>query len=628
MKPIHFLPYVSLVSYFSFFLWIDFANTTPAKLIFSVALTILFSLDFFYRAVILKDLKGNQTRAVLFLFGVLSLCFYWLREYLNIPPKPGISEQATLLPKIRDLLLLFTVLFSLLYSLGTGILEVSTLSVKAQSKLRTQKTNLIQNFLFHLLIIIPLVVGINYVAVQRNYNFDMSASGKYSLSSTSQHIIKNVKTEISITGFYPRPLESSQSANSNQVYMLSYIRSEVEVLCDQIKTKNPNIKVQFINADVETEKLGSYQQVSNGLIVIRRLKDTFGSGEYPYIEQTIVASSKADLDDIERKIVQAIIAISSPEKNLYYTVSNGERYGIAFQNVYQQQITKLVESLSFMNLKPKTLGYDQQWPQEVPNNADALAIIGANSSFSEEAQKSLFSYVENRKGKVFIAIDPYSNENFNWLLEKAGLRYNPTILSETEHKHGVTIVKSFVDHPVSTALASKGNGLQYPFTGFFEKDPSINNPSYKYEILLESNYSSFDDANKNGMMDGQESRLIRILGIVLSPKKNLEDKEPIRSTKDNGLILIYSATSWLTNTSIHPSMMSITGFVNMPFAINNFMWMIGDATIEGIPAKKEDMQPVYLTDQQKNMVWILGLLVYPSIIVLLGSVYVFVKRKA
>jgi hypothetical protein len=627
MKPIHFLPYLSLVSYFSFFLLIDFANTTFIKVVFSLVLTIIFSSDFLYRAVVQKDFRNNRTRAFLFLFGFLSLCFYWSREYLNVPPKPGVSEQATLLPQIRDLLLMFTVIGSLLYSIGTIIIELSTLSVKAQSQLRTEKTNLIQNFLFHLLIIIPLVIGVNYIAVQRNYNFDMSASGKYSLSPTSQHIIKNVNKQITITGFYPRPLESSQSANSNQVYMLSYIRSEIEVLCDQIRTKNPNIQVKFINADVETEQLGSYLQVSNGMVVVRRLKDTFGSGEYPYIEQTIIAGSKTDLEDIERKIVRAIIAVSSPEKNLYYPVSNGERYGIAFQNLYQQQVTKLVEALSFMNLKPKTLGYDQKWPQEVPENADAVAIIGANTSFSEEAKQSMVNYVENRKGKVFIAVDPYGSEHFNWLLEKAGLNYNPTILSETEHKHGVTVVKSFVNHPISNALASKGNGLQYPFTGFFEKKTDVASVSYKYEILLESNYSSYEDTNKNGVMDGQETKLIRILGIVMSPKKNNEDKEPIRPSKDSGLIILYSATSWLTNTSIHPSMMNITGFVNMPFAVNNFMWMTGDVTIDGIPAKKEDMQPVYLTDKQKNIVWILGLIVYPAMIVLLSGVYVFMRRK-
>lgn len=613
-----FMPYLSLFSLYAFFLLVDFF-TDSGKVIFTTLFFLLIAIDSIY-STLQKNRANKKNRFIINSLGVFSFLSYLLRDYLDIPVRPGIAEEATLLPGFRDFLLILIVLSTFLFTVFTAILEVYYQSNRAQTGIGREKMGLIHNTLFNFLILLPFLVGINYLAVQRNYNFDLTSQNKYSLSPASQKILKKIDKEITITAFYPRPLESSKtSSDKKRSYVLSVLRPEIEIFLNQVRAANARIQLKFINSEVETDRLASYENVSNGMIIVRSLRPDVNAGEKPYIEQKINIANKTDLEEMEGKLIQAIVNISTEQKNIYFTASNGERYSAIFQNIPEERILGLLDGLRFMNYKIKGMEYETKWPDFIPEDADVISMIGPTVPLKEPAQQALLEYVGKRKGKLFISIDPYGNEDFSWLLQRSGYQYQKEILSQLEGRHGLIKTNKFAKHPIVKLLSSYRYGVLFPFAGYFTRQKSAPKPEWSSKVLLTSDYSAYPDRNANGKKEKDEIRKQHTLGLIITPCAQPEAC---------GKIIIYSGTAWLTNRFLPPlNNPNTASFINSPFALNHFIWLNQGIIIEDIPRKKQKIESFVLTSAQKKLVWITGMFLYPGFIIAIGSIYVVRKRR-
>ena len=615
MNPNTLLPFVSLVSLFVYFLVADTFTSSLGKYLWGILGIILVSSDLFFRLIQSSSGQTDNQKNTRFLvsgLGILSYLFYQLRVYLDFPPTAGVAEQASSLPKLRDFLLILIIISALAFLLFTILLEISRQSVEAQHNLKEKKNTLLQNTIYSFLWISPLLVAVNYFAVQKNYNFDMSSLGKFSFSPTSRQILKEVKKDIQITAFFPRPLESDDRTKEES-FALGFVRPEVEIILDQLKAASPYISVKFINADVEKELMADYAQVSNGVILVRSLKAVPDSGN-PYMEERVIVLTKKDLEDIERKLVQAVINVSTKQKKVYFTSANGERYGVGFQSLPDEQITKLTSFLAFYNYNVNELGFTQGWPEKIPDDADVLFIIGPTVAFSKTAQNTILSYIE-RKGKLFITVDPTGQEDFSWLLEKAGLTLKKENLRQVEGRPEI-IAGKFLPHPIEELFVKKETGILFLANAYFESKPAANtiltsNP------LLESGFSSYADVNKNGKLDKDEKQNSFLLSTILTQK---EDPANPSTTENPTRIILYSGTSWITNRYVLYNLNSI-------LAVNSVNWLNQSPLTEKILPKKEEREVVTISDSQKTIIWSVGLFLYPSLVTILLSGYAILRKR-
>ncbi|MBK7053791.1 MAG: Gldg family protein [Leptospiraceae bacterium] len=609
-------PFISLVSLFVYFISADAFTSSFGKFLWSIIAVLFVSADLIYRFIQSRTEEVDTQRRMRFLvsgIGLSSFLLYQLREYLDFPTEAGIAEQASSLPKVRDFLLILIILSSLAFLIFTILLEISRQSFQAYHNLKIKKNSILQNTIYSFLWISPLLVAVNYFAVQKNYNFDLSAIGKFSFSPTSRQILKEVKKEIQVTAFFPRPLESDDRTREES-FALGFIRPEVEIILDQLKSASPFISVKFINADVEKELMADYPQVSNGIILIRSLKAVTDSGANPYTEERVIVQTKKDLESIERKLVQGIINVSTSRKNIYFTASNGERYGAGFQNLPDEQITKLTNVLAFYNYQIKELGFTEGWPEKIPDDAEVLFIAGPTLAFSETARNTILSYIE-RNGKLFITIDPAGTEDFSWLLEKAGLVYKKENLRQVEGRPEI-IANKFQAHPIEELFTKKETGVLFFGNGYFESKPTANTSLTNW-TLLESGFSAFADLNKNGKLDKEEKQNSFILGTILSTK---EDAANPAKTENPARIVIYSGTSWITNRYLQYNLNTI-------LAVNSVNWLNQSPLTEKIIPKKEELEIISISDSQKIIIWSVGLFLYPMLVVSLLSFYVIVRKR-
>lgn len=669
-------PWVSLVSLFLYFPVRDSIQSPANRWLWMGLVLAILILEPVYRWFQKKNIQEEWNSYISAGLGLIAFGIYHLRVFLEeLALKSNSIGSGN--ERIREILLVLLVLCAIGFLILTLLKELGKDSAGAQSVLKTSKQALVRYFIMNLAIVFVALVIVNYISVMRNHNFDLSSKGQYSFSPTAVKILKNVDKEVEVIAFYPRPLENSPSSDKANSFSLRRIRPDLEIYLDQLKSLSPQFKTRFINADVELDDLAEFGQVSNGTILFRTKKPFAESGKQ-YAEQRLSIREKSDLEDLERKIVQAVVNITTEEKNIYFTQSNGERFSSIFQNLPNEKIGILSNSLSFLNFKVKGLGIAEGWPSRIPENTDVLVIAGPTVAFSKEAQTAILDFIEKKKGKIFITIDPKGTENFNWLLEKSGYEFAKGPLSQVQGQAGMILAKSFRKHPIEEALSRKDMGAVFPFAGYFVPRTTLEPDSKNLEAfpLMESGGDSILDKNNNGKQDNGEERRNVILGMILktipkvqkeetkqnsatslselqqdsteqkkdspialadskqdsqnnpnsplTPSPKGENETPSKNkdtdSKEEGRIVIFSGTSWITDQFISYG-------TNYELATSSITWMYQDLSLSSIQPKKEEVNTVSLTEVQKRVVWILGMFIFPGLIAVVSSVALIQKRK-
>ncbi|TGK07318.1 hypothetical protein EHO59_04200 [Leptospira semungkisensis] len=566
--------------------------------------------------------------------GIFSLAIYFLRIYLEDMTLQKAGTAPVWIDSLREFLLVFLVL-SVLGSAFLGILrEWERSSFENQSSLKGRKQSLVRDFFLGTGILLLILIVANYISVIRNHNFDLSSKGVYSFSAEAKKILKQIPEggEVDVVAFYPRPLENAPSSDKSAALALRRIRPDLEILLGQLASIHPGFKVKFINADVELDELAEFGQVSNGNILLRYRKS--GSIKGPYPEQKVSVKDKSELEDLERKLVQSFTNVTTKERKVYFTQSNGERYSQVFQNLPNEKLTRLTAGLSFLNFKVDGLGFQNNWPPKVPDDAEFLVIAGPTVPFGPEARLAILEFFKKKKGKLLITVEPKGGENFDWLLEGAGYAFVKATLSQIPSQPGLVVAKSFRKHAIEESLSKKDNGVVFPYGGYFEpkapKDPQ--NKDLDSYILLETGGDSYLDVNSNGKQDANDDKknvpialILRSANQVGLPPVNSQDPNsppsiPETKSEEEGRAVIFSGTSWITDQYLPYA-------ANYELAGATATWMYQDISLPAIPPKKEEIETVSLTDGQKRAVWILGMFLFPGLIAGLGSIYVVRRRR-
>lgn len=613
-------PYLAVIGLFTYFLTQDMFANPGFRLFWGTLCFLLVISDLVFRFIQSRSGITDSQRGLRYATGgtaLLALLLNFIRNYFELAPVTGLVEETTFIPRLRDILLVLIVISSFSFIALTIVLEVSHSSVQSQSSLKTQKNSLILNTLISFLWISPLLIAVNYVSVIRNYNFDLSAKGKFSFSPTSRQIIRELKKDIHVTAFYPRPLEA---INKEETQNLSYVRPEVEIILEQLKALSPHITLKFINAEMEKELMGDYPNVSNGVILIRSLKAVQDTNN-PYMEERLMVQDKKDLEDLERKLMQSIINVSLPQKKVYFTSANGERYGVAFQKLADEQITRFSNALQFYNYSVSELGFEQGWPEKFPADADTILIIGPSIPFSETARTHILNYMRS-KGKLFITIDPNGKEDFSWLLEKAGVSLQKGNLRQNETRIEI-LANKLEGHPITDMIPNKDVGVLFLANAYFNLEEKKPHSEFNARAILSSGFSSFVDANKNGKMDKDEKTNNHPLGIILTIPKEDRETHSVKLEISNAPVsrtFIYSGTSWVTNKYV---MYNLNGIL----ALNSVNWLNQSILTEKILTKKDDVEMVSISPNQKLLIWAVCLFVFPSLITISLSLFVIARRR-
>ena len=140
------IPYVSILSLFLYFLTYDMVLNPSLKLgrdfIFFILISLHLGFLLYERQKKQSSFSENFGIAV---STLISFCSYVLRNYLDLPVRPGMPLESSPIPKIRDFLLIIIILSALYSFIYQILLTLSRESIQAQSRLGENKRSLLQN---------------------------------------------------------------------------------------------------------------------------------------------------------------------------------------------------------------------------------------------------------------------------------------------------------------------------------------------------------------------------------------------------------------------------------------------------------------------------------------------------
>lgn len=558
---------------------------------------------------------------------VLALVLFFVRSKLNVSIDTVTNAEDAMLTRIRRVLLalfLFSYagffVYRLFICLGEGGLRASEVAADVK-----RRTVLVRSML-SLLAALPLFVLVNYLAHLRNPTIDLTP-GYFSFGEASRTILKSVPAEVQVTVFLPELQAMKDPSMSKTQPELFRIAEDVRVMAEQLPVINSNFKLKFRNADLDLTASQDFGPVNNGTFVLRVLKQGILAPDgKPYIERRVYVFNENDMERLEREIVRAAIQVSTPERTIYFTAINGERWEFSDRARLPGGLETLKESLRFMNYQLKPLDLQSGWPGAVPENADAVVIAGPSSQLSAEARKSILDYL-GRGGKVMAAIDPAGPEDMSWLLEACDSTYRlqKAFMSSESVLPGIPITDSFENHRITENLNLAGRAfIVLPESGLFAQRPA-NAPApalvlqsgqekLKQTVFLYTRYNTILDTNRNGKKDpGEESGRYPV-GLAFE----YPDHKGAR-------VVVYSGVGWLTDLGLRFRIDQR----NIILAQDSISYLLESPLAAALIPEQRKSRSIPITDDLKFRNLILGVFAFPlgTVTVIGLGVFFFRRRK-
>ena len=293
--------------------------------------------------------------------------------------------------------------------------------------------NTIWNSKWWLLFLIAVITGINFLASSFHYRFDLTKEKRYTLSTATKQLLKNLDQPVSIEVFLKGdfPAGFKKLANSVDEFLQECKEISGKKLIvkfsDPLKNLDDSATARYLDSigyyfNIQAYTLQAPGKVGDELSIKRILpgaiinyKDTsigvnFLKGAKSYgTEPDQLAALYNDVEaTLEYKFASAIQKITSSKKPLIgYALGHGEAWGYDANDA----VRTLIKDYRFDTVNIKTYPY-------IPSEFDALVILKPTLPFSENDKLKLDQY-QMRGGKILWLID-YMYDGFDSLYKKEG----------------------------------------------------------------------------------------------------------------------------------------------------------------------------------------------------------------
>lgn len=558
--------------------------------------------------------------------GLLALIFFLARDLLQVPVDKLVAGEESFLPRLR---LAFLFLFLLSYGAALVYRLMMSLShsveAVAAAALVEQKQSYLKSAAYSIFAVVSVLVLVNYVVGNRNPSLDLSP-GYYSFSEDAQTIVGSIDAQVKLYAFLPEQQAVRTRSDRQRQPELYRITDELRVMVENIPKMNGKIELEFLNADLQAFNTQEFGTVSNGTLIFRVLRQD-AAAEKPYVERRVYVTSQKDMNKLEREVTRALLYVASPQRNLYFTASNGERYNLTRNTERAASVESLKEQLRFFNSTLYALDTNNSWPGPIPEKATAVFILGPTVPFGPEAQKAVLDYIKGG-GKVFIAIDPAGREDFRWLRDELGGKrydYKGQVLTST-NLSGVAVVNTFGEHGIVEGLSS---GLQplvvMPLSGYFDQAqsaPGDNETQAEGRELndlvptefLHSPHNAFFDANRNGRREDGEKTARRLLGLAYQQPGETQGAK----------VVFFSGVDWLAERGLSFPVVN----KNITLASQGLFWLTESPLIAALAPKEKQTRAIQISDDAKFWLILFALLFPIAVGAGLGlSIYLFRKNR-
>lgn len=572
---------------------------------------------------LLYDQLSRLPRGHLLSWGLalLTLVLYFVR-WLVAPSEESVSGRsfAERLQTILLVLFLLSLLGFWIYRLLIG-LAYASVAYKSRS-LQSGQEKRMQLAVLSILTAIPVFALAAYATTRWNPTYDFSPA-YYSFSEQARTIIRSVDQKVEVTAFLPVLQAVVKKTDNRAMPELWRIAEDVRIMLQQLPVINGKISLQFKNADFGSAEGEDFGSVTNGTIILRVKKTDriVSSDDKPFVERRVYAYSEQDMKKLEREITRALIQVSTPEKKICFTSSNGERYDWTDQKRRDVSLETFKEELRFYNFRLEKLDHSAGWPGPIKEDCAATVVAGPSREFGKEARAALVEYIK-KGGRLFIAIEPNGDEDFSWLLDRRPDKtyvHKKAFLTLVRSFPGSVVTDSLQQHRITENLNIAGRApVVFPQAGYFEEVPREEKvreepailADLEGQVVIGSVYNTFLDKNRNGVKDAGEDtgRFDQVIAFAAPDKdKGKDEEQGKKGTLKDARIVVFSSVDWLSDAGLRFPI----DHRNIILAADALFWLTENPLAAALVEKERVSRNIQVTDELKLRNIVLGMIVFP-----------------
>ncbi|MEK7748040.1 MAG: DUF4350 domain-containing protein [Nitrospirota bacterium] len=440
-----------------------------------------------------------------------------------------------------------------------------------------RSTQLGANSILMVVIFVAILGIINFMISEHEIRVDFSGSDAFTLSPQTTQVLKGLKEEVKISGFFAEGDGRAAAAKD---------------LFDNYRRTNTKIKYEIIDPDKKPA-----------------IAKQYGISEYNTVIVEVKGQSAKIPDLSEQELTSAIIRLGrSSKKQFYFIEGHGEH---AIDNTERAGFSYVKASLEKQGFGVKNLILLSA--PKVPEDAAVVIIGGPENQYPEEEQAILNDYLTGG-GKLFVLIDPLSKSNLETLLSKWGVILEKDIIVDPSSGLG----------PATPVIAPNGY-LTHEITNkfdqitFYSLSRSVGfdgayGEKLRFDSFLQTGENSWATkrlANEISIDPNQDQKGPIVIGGLFSHKKRGDEKEESAASKMQMVVVGDSdfATNGLAQSAGNGDLFQ-----------NIVSFLAQEKDLISIRPKASQIEALLLSKTQQQMIFYFSVLILPIGILIFGLI--------
>ena len=479
------------------------------------------------------------------------------------------------------------------------------------------------NLVLIVVIVLGILVLLNYFLSRHNYRLDFTEAKLHSLSDQSVQVLKNLKKEVQIKGFF-------RDGN--------FSRSKMEDLLKNFAYYSKMIKFEFVDPDKNPGLVKGYNITQDGTTVL----------EAGANENRITTTTEEDLTNALIKVTR------EGKKIIYFLEGHGEHSIEQAEDLGYSFVKDELQKLGY-EAKKLTLALSETFPQDCA----LLVVPGPQKDLLPNEFETITGYLESG-GRVFFMVDPETAPGLVPYLAQFGITLENDVIVDTVSRlfGGDYFMPVITEYEIHEITRNFRYATFFPYARSVDPaDPKPEgitlsvlgktSPNSWSERQLEQRQVAFDTdkdkqgpislavvgtvdvkALENGETSAEQSE--RDAGAKKGEEPGKEDEPesaeespetpPAIDTEREGRLAVFGDSDFASNRYYN-----LSG--NGNFFMNTVNWLTEESDLISIQPRTSSPRTVQFTPSQGRMIFFVSVVILPLFILVLG-ISVWLRRRS
>jgi hypothetical protein len=476
------------------------------------------------------------------------------------------------------------------------------------------------NLLLQAAFFLTLFAGLNYIALNHAWRFDVTAGRRHSLSPETKSYLERLERDVNIIVTIT---DSNDSEEIAQAYRdVSSLLREYTYLT---RERSPGkITVQYVDVYQNSREAKALGVEQPNVVVLQSDRGR----SVKTLDDLYVIKKKVSREAFkgEAVITAAILDVASAEKKkIYFLAGHGEMAPDSIDGA--RGLSLLRDQLRQRNYNIE--GLDLNLTRKIPDDAALLVIASPTRPFQGYEEELLRTYLTTRAGRVILLVDPgqrFGLENllFDWgviVYDNVIIDPNPGYMSE----NGELILARFPPqpHPITQVLVDNGLYLLVGWTRVVNEDIGRSpDDGLSVKRLIATSKDAWGESGyrlRNAQYTpGQDLKGPDGLGVLVVSERLKPSNLPL--SVPGGRLAVFGTADLITNNRLINS-------GNFPVFLNTVNWAVDRDTQLSIPARPVERFQLSLSQEELGRLRLGLFFIVPGAVALLGLIVYWTRRN-